>query len=138
MSYDQLLMVVICTLFITLISSTWRVEAEIGCPMVTQAVNACSTFITYGSPDPLPGSPCCNAMAGLKNMGESIENRQSICKCIMGLINAYDPNGNVIATLPGFCGVSFGFTIEPNVDCSMYASHPFSFIFSRLFIRTSY
>ncbi|KAH7528241.1 hypothetical protein FEM48_Zijuj05G0051600 [Ziziphus jujuba var. spinosa] len=24
--------------------------------------SACSTFITYGSPDPLPGSPCCDAM----------------------------------------------------------------------------
>ncbi|XP_074294204.1 putative non-specific lipid-transfer protein 14 [Silene latifolia] len=109
----------ICILLIVLVSPKWQVKAEIDCPTVTQLLSTCSAFITFGTPDPLPGSPCCDAMVGLSHLGDSTENRQSICKCIMGLIDTYDPNSTAIATLPGYCGVSLGFIVEPNIDCSM-------------------
>lgn len=103
-------------------SATWKtVEAQVDCPAVTQQLNTCSVFISYGSPDPMPDSPCCEAIMGLSNMGDTIENRRSICRCLMGLIAAYSPDAASIATLPGFCGVSLGFVIEPTVDCTKYA-----------------
>lgn len=109
---DVLLIIVSC--------ATWTIEATtVDCPTVTQMLNTCSVFISYGSPDPLPDSPCCNAVLGLSNISDSGENRQSICKCIMGLIAAYSPDATSIATLPGFCGVSLGFTIDPNTNCDI-------------------
>ncbi|KAF8412311.1 hypothetical protein HHK36_000272 [Tetracentron sinense] len=90
----------------------------IDCTTVTGLVSACSTFITYGSPDPIPGTPCCDALESLNNMADSIDNRRSMCRCIMGLITTYNPNATALATLPGFCGISLGFNINPNTDCN--------------------
>ncbi|XP_048496162.1 putative non-specific lipid-transfer protein 14 [Beta vulgaris subsp. vulgaris] len=122
------LLAMVDILLILLSSSTWQeVGATVDCPTVTQLLNTCSVFITYGSPDPLPGSPCCDAVMGLSNLGDSIESRRSVCRCMMGLIAAYSPDATSIATLPGFCGVSLGFIIDPNTDCTLYAlSSPLS------------
>ncbi|KAA8533758.1 hypothetical protein F0562_031275 [Nyssa sinensis] len=103
---------------LTLLLWATAVWAEGDCTTVTALISACSTFVTYGTPDPIPGSPCCDAMMSLDGIAESIDNRRLVCQCVMGLITSYNPNATAIATLPGFCGVSFGFTIDPNTDCS--------------------
>ncbi|GFP84776.1 putative non-specific lipid-transfer protein 14 [Phtheirospermum japonicum] len=87
------------------------------CGTVTALVSACSSFVTYGSPDPIPGSPCCVAMTSLNNLADSGDNRRAVCRCVMDLIANYSSNATAIATVPGFCGVSLGFTIDPNTDC---------------------
>ncbi|EXC15947.1 Putative non-specific lipid-transfer protein 14 [Morus notabilis] len=91
------------------------------CSTVTELFSACSTFITYGSPDPFPGSPCCHAMNSLNFdvIADSIEQRRFVCHCLMDLIMAYNSNASTIAALPGFCGISLGFTIDPNTDCNL-------------------
>uniref|UniRef100_A0A7N0ZZX4 Non-specific lipid-transfer protein n=1 Tax=Kalanchoe fedtschenkoi TaxID=63787 RepID=A0A7N0ZZX4_KALFE len=109
------MMLVIVSVFLlglSLISS-----AAVDCGTVTSFISACSTFVTYGSPDPIPGSPCCDAVVSLNNLVDAAEDRRSVCRCIMGLIATYNPNATAIATLPGFCGISLGFTIHPNTDC---------------------
>ncbi|XP_021730479.1 putative non-specific lipid-transfer protein 14 [Chenopodium quinoa] len=106
-------------LVILVSNAMWhKVGADVDCTTVTQLLNTCSVFISYGSPDPLPGSSCCDAVVGLSNLGDTLENRRSLCKCMMGLIAAYSPDATSIATLPGFCGVSLGFVIEPTIDCT--------------------
>ncbi|KAL8519375.1 hypothetical protein ACS0TY_010347 [Phlomoides rotata] len=88
------------------------------CATVNALVSSCSTFIKSGSPDPFPGSPCCVAMTTLTNLADSGDNRRSVCRCFMDLvITSFNPNATAIATLPGFCGVSLGFTVDPNTDC---------------------
>ncbi|MCD7457232.1 hypothetical protein HAX54_034569 [Datura stramonium] len=89
------------------------------CITVTALVSACASFVNYGTPDPIPGEPCCVAMTSLSNVANATgtETRQAVCKCMMDLIATYHSNSIAIATLPGFCGVSLGFTIEPNTDC---------------------
>ncbi|EPS60737.1 hypothetical protein M569_14063 [Genlisea aurea] len=87
------------------------------CTTVTGLISACSTFVTYGSPDPILGSPCCSAMTSLNDLADSGDNRRTVCRCVMDMISTYNPNATAIATLPGFCGVSLGFTIDPNTDC---------------------
>ncbi|KAI3471111.1 hypothetical protein Pfo_027774 [Paulownia fortunei] len=102
------------------------------CATVTALVSACSSFVTYGYPDPIPGSPCCVAMTSLNNLADSGDNRRAVCRCLMDLITAYSTNATAIATLPGFCGVSLGFTIDPNTDCE----YVFGFVYKNAdFIR---
>lgn len=95
----------------------FQVAYSADCTIVTSLISACSTFVTYGSPDPIPGSPCCVAMTSLNNLADSGDNIRTVCRCLMELISTYSPNATAIATLPGFCGVSLGFTIDPNTDC---------------------
>nr|WEA82696.1 nonspecific lipid transfer protein 1 [Solanum melongena]WJJ08745.1 nsLTP1 [Solanum melongena] len=96
-----------------------KAGADEECTTVTALVSACASFVNYGTPDPIPGAPCCIAMTTLSTVASStgIETRQSVCRCMMNLITTYSPNATAIATLPGFCGVSLGFTIDPNTDC---------------------
>ncbi|KAL9338484.1 hypothetical protein Peur_070253 [Populus x canadensis] len=77
--------------------------ADVDCTTVAGFITACSTFITHGTPDPLPGSPCCDSMMSLNVIAVSGNNRRSI----------------FIATFPGFCGVNLGFVLDPNTDCSL-------------------
>ncbi|KAH7537987.1 putative non-specific lipid-transfer protein 14 [Ziziphus jujuba] len=98
--------------------ASWVHSSTPECSTIIGLFSACSTFITYGSPDPLPGSPCCDAMSSLHIMADTTENRRFVCRCLMGLITTYNPNATAIATLPGFCGLSLGFTIDPNTDCN--------------------
>ncbi|KAH7856446.1 hypothetical protein Vadar_001531 [Vaccinium darrowii] len=65
-------------------------------------------------------SLCCDAVGGLNGVGDSrADGRQTVCRCLMGLITTYNPNATAIATLPGFFGVSLDFTIDPNTDCDL-------------------
>ncbi|OMO97922.1 Plant lipid transfer protein/Par allergen [Corchorus olitorius] len=93
--------------------------AAVDCITVTGLVSTCSAFITYGTPDPFPGSPCCEAVANLGLIADSTDNRRSLCICLMGLITTYTTHSTAIATLPGICGVTLGFIIDPNTDCNL-------------------
>ncbi|KAK7343669.1 hypothetical protein VNO77_12590 [Canavalia gladiata] len=104
---------------VMLLSSAPFACAFIECSTVTQLFSACSMFITYGSPDPVPGSPCCDAMSGLNTVANSGDNRQYVCRCLMDLIDPYNPNASAISNLPGLCGISLGFVIDPNTDCTL-------------------
>ncbi|KAG6671280.1 hypothetical protein I3843_Q005400, partial [Carya illinoinensis] len=88
------------------------------CSTVTGLASSCSTFMTEHVSDPFPGSPCCDAMISPNVTADSTDNRRLICRCMMGLITTYNPNATAIATLSGSCGVSLGFTIDPNTDWS--------------------
>jgi len=104
-----------------LLSSPPFVFAYIECPTVSQLFSPCSVFINYGTPDPSPGSPCCDAMSGLSIIANSGGgNKQSVCRCVMSLIQNYSQNATAIGTLPGLCGISLGFTIIPNSNCLVY------------------
>ncbi|GAB2294049.1 hypothetical protein Dimus_028265 [Dionaea muscipula] len=122
MSNDRMISVVgMISLMLTLVcwgNLVLVVVATVDCTTVTQMLSTCSTFITYGSPDPIPGSPCCDAVSSLNNLGNLAEDRRSVCHCFMGLVATYNPSSTALATLPGFCGVSLGFVVEPNTDCS--------------------
>lgn len=120
--YQMLRISSVCTaacavLVVAVVLSRFRVAFSADCTIVTSLVSACSNFVTNGSPDPIPGSPCCVAMTSLNNLADSGDNIRTVCRCLMELISTYSPNATAIATLPGFCGVSLGFTIDPNTDC---------------------
>lgn len=116
MGSQKLMIVLVAVLTcVTMVSSTTEIE----CSSMTALVSTCYAFITYGSPDPSPGSPCCNAMESLKVLSDpTVENRRFACRCLMSLISTYNPNAYALATLPDFCQISLGFSIDPNTDCN--------------------
>ena len=114
-------------LMVVITKISWGESRMVGgiieCSTVTAQVSACSTFITYGAPYPIPGSPCCDAVVGLNAIAsDSVDNRRSLCGCLMGLIATYTANATAISTLPGFCGISLGFNLDPNTDCNLYVT----------------
>ncbi|GFY83237.1 hypothetical protein Acr_03g0000110 [Actinidia rufa] len=96
------------------------VTAEIGCTAVTPFLSACLNFVTYGSPEPIPGSPCCNAVVNLNDLADTSDHRQSLCRCLSGhFMTGHAPNVAATTLLPRFCGaLSLGFNIGPKTDCN--------------------
>ncbi|XP_021892230.1 putative non-specific lipid-transfer protein 14 [Carica papaya] len=94
---------------------TW---AAVECGTMAAIISGCSSFISYGTPEPVPGTPCCDALNNLHVISDSVANKRSVCGCLMGLITTYYPHATALATLPGLCGVDLGFTIDPNTDCN--------------------
>ncbi|KAG4123416.1 hypothetical protein ERO13_D11G325151v2 [Gossypium hirsutum] len=76
--------------------------SAVECTTVRELISFCATFISNGSPDPYPGTPCCEAVTNLYMMTHSTDNRRSLCGCLMGLVTANNSNSTAIATLPGF------------------------------------
>ncbi|KAJ4956377.1 hypothetical protein NE237_013160 [Protea cynaroides] len=103
---------------LAMVSFLTLIDGTSDCTRVTTLLSTCSRFISSGRPDPVPGSPCCNYLVSLKNLAESTSNQVLLCRCFMGLIVAYNTNATAIATIPGFCGVFLGFTVDPNTDCN--------------------
>ncbi|KAI3425386.1 uncharacterized protein J3R85_010294 [Psidium guajava] len=95
-------------------------EAAVDCATATALVSACSTFIAYGTPDPYPGTPCCDAMTTLNMVAEPLEDRHAVCTCVMGLIDAYSPNATAIATLAGSAGSILGSASAPTPTATTY------------------
>ncbi|KAM7266224.1 hypothetical protein ACFE04_004121 [Oxalis oulophora] len=111
---------VIWVWMVIILSWSASTSDAIECTTVTSLVSACSTFITYGTPDPTPGSPCCDSMLGLNLIAESTDSRRVVCNCLMAIIATYNLHSSAIGTLPGFCGINLGFTILPTTNCNEY------------------
>lgn len=93
-------------------------EGLIDCSTVLTLVSSCTEYITYGVPSPAAGTACCNAVASLHTIANSADNRRSACSCLMAIITTYNPNATAVGRLPGLCGISLGFTVDPNTDCA--------------------
>ncbi|GLU21055.1 hypothetical protein SLE2022_372200 [Rubroshorea leprosula] len=115
---EHKLMVALLILFLWA-ASLDAATATDDCTAVTGLVSTCAAFINFASPAPYLGSPCCEAMVSLKLLADSTYNRRLVCRCLLSFINTYNPNATAIASLPGVCGVSLGFTIDSNTDCNL-------------------
>ncbi|XP_020247954.1 putative non-specific lipid-transfer protein 14 [Asparagus officinalis] len=92
---------------------------SIDCTTVSSLTARCMDFVVYGGMAPGLGSPCCSGLVGLYNVAAtSVDERRIVCNCLMGLITANNSNASDIARLPGLCGISLGFTIDPNTSCN--------------------
>ncbi|KVI10151.1 Bifunctional inhibitor/plant lipid transfer protein/seed storage helical domain-containing protein [Cynara cardunculus var. scolymus] len=90
----------------------------VDCLTVASLISSCSDFVKNGTPYPYQGSPCCDAMTTLGYLAYADFNLRSMCLCFIGIITSYGSRAAIaVGTLPGFCGVSFGFLVDPETDC---------------------
>ncbi|KAJ1700922.1 hypothetical protein LUZ63_000701 [Rhynchospora breviuscula] len=93
-------------------------SASVDCTTVLSLISGCSNYVEFGDPEPVLGTPCCDGMANMYRVAsDSVENKRSTCDCLLGFITMYNPNATAVARLPGLCGVSLGFTIDPSTAC---------------------
>lgn len=118
----SLAVVVVFTVAVLLCCTAATAAASVDCSTVISLTSRCSEFITFGGVDPGLGSPCCNGMASLHNIAAgSVDNREAICNCIVGLTTIFRPNVTTVARLPGLCGIPLDFNVAPDTDCNRYA-----------------
>ncbi|CAN6484925.1 unnamed protein product [Victoria cruziana] len=103
-------------LLITPVSYT---AADIDCNTVASLASSCWNYVMYGFPAPAVDSPCCNALGSLHNIVSGPEDRRSVCRCLVGLMNTYSPNATAVDGLPSLCQVPLGIPMNPRVNCDM-------------------
>ncbi|HAP2020857.1 TPA: non-specific lipid-transfer protein [Escherichia coli] len=88
----------------------------ISCGQVTSGLVPCFGYLAAGGPVP---PACCNGVRGLNNAAKTTPDRQTACGCLKGILAANTRiNLNNANSLPGKCGISIGYKITPNIDCS--------------------
>lgn len=93
-------------LFLMLLALPADMQQLRDCSTATAVVSTCSPYIGYGTPEPLPGTPCCDATTALSTIApEEHMDGHIACRCLMGLITSCSPNASDIAALPAFCSV---------------------------------
>ncbi|KAI0504122.1 hypothetical protein KFK09_015070 [Dendrobium nobile] len=91
-------------------------ESTIPCSEVANKLLSCVDYAQHGGELP---TACCSGVKELKVEAITTEDRQTVCNCIKSLAKQIGGlNQNLLATIPGKCGVDVGYPISFSVDCS--------------------
>ncbi|XP_062094570.1 non-specific lipid-transfer protein 1-like [Humulus lupulus] len=90
--------------------------AAITCGQVTSSLAPCIPYARSGGTI-TPG--CCNGIKALNNAAKTTADRQTACKCLQSAANSIKGlNFNLIAGIPGKCGVNIPYKISPSTNCN--------------------
>ncbi|KAJ9558456.1 hypothetical protein OSB04_013070 [Centaurea solstitialis] len=110
----SLVLVAIASLLVFRVPST---DAAIPCNKVITFLTPCASYLQSG--DGMPPSACCEGAKALMASASTTADRQAACSCLKSASEDIDLNLGLAASIPVNCGIDLGFTISPNVDCSM-------------------
>ncbi|CAA0836206.1 Non-specific lipid-transfer protein 10 [Striga hermonthica] len=90
-------------------------EAVVSCGTVASNLTPCIPYVTRGGA--LGG--CCNGVKRLYGAATTTADRQTVCRCLKNLANAYrGVDLGKAAKLPSQCGVNVAYKISPSTDCN--------------------
>ncbi|KAG8640158.1 non-specific lipid-transfer protein 8 [Manihot esculenta] len=91
-------------------------EAAISCSDVLKDLRPCVKYLTNGSG--APPAACCAGASALASAATTTADKRAACACIKTAAQKINPNAQLAQSLPANCGISFPYTVSPNVDCS--------------------
>ncbi|XP_073119847.1 non-specific lipid-transfer protein 1-like [Henckelia pumila] len=106
---------IILLVVLAVVSTAVRPGEAISCGDVQGALYPCLGYLASGGD---PSSECCSGVSNLSNSVQSQQDRQTACYCLKSAASSFPVQQDAAANLPGRCGVSIGYSISPNVDCS--------------------
>ncbi|CAI9758845.1 unnamed protein product [Fraxinus pennsylvanica] len=91
-------------------------DAAITCGTVVNSLRPCLSYVQGGSSVP---PTCCSGIKSLYAAAKTKADRQGVCGCLKTLAASFKGiNYSKAAGLPGKCGVSIAYKIDPSTDCS--------------------
>ncbi|KAF2319320.1 hypothetical protein GH714_014786 [Hevea brasiliensis] len=91
-------------------------EAAVSCSDVLKDLRPCVKYLTNGSG--APPAACCTGASALASAATNTADKKAACACIKTAAQKINPNAQLAQALPANCGISFPYTVSPNVDCS--------------------
>ncbi|KDP20367.1 hypothetical protein JCGZ_05250 [Jatropha curcas] len=91
-------------------------EAAIACSDVIKDLRPCVNYLVKGSG--IPPAACCAGAKALSSVATTTADKRAACACIKSAAQNINPNSQLAQALPSNCGISFPYTVSPNVDCS--------------------
>ncbi|KAL3844654.1 hypothetical protein ACJIZ3_002057 [Penstemon smallii] len=88
----------------------------ISCGDVQSSLTPCVPYLTGNSGE--PGGGCCSGVQSVSGSVRSQQDRQAVCNCLKSAASSYNLQSGNVASLPGKCGISMGYTFSPNMECS--------------------
>ncbi|KAI7729962.1 hypothetical protein M8C21_019819 [Ambrosia artemisiifolia] len=109
-------MMLVITIVSLLMLSVPSSNAAISCSTVIQDVRPCVSYLTSGNG--MPPAACCSGAKALAAAVTSTADKRAACGCLQSAARSLNPKPALAQSLPGNCGISLGFTISANVDCT--------------------
>ncbi|KAL2899902.1 IWF1': Non-specific lipid-transfer protein [Bienertia sinuspersici] len=106
-----------CAVILCVVVVAPHAEAAMNCGIVSSNVAQCISYLNGRMR--APSGPCCGGIKRLKSMASTPAARRVACGCLKsaaGTIKGID--FNKASGLPGRCGVSIPYAINPRTDCS--------------------
>lgn len=95
-----------------------QVGHAITCGQVTSNLAPCINYVKSGGVVP-PG--CCNGIRTLNAAAKTTADRQTTCNCLkQAAASIPGLNLNLVAGLPGKCGVNVPYKISPSTNCARF------------------
>ncbi|RHN46672.1 putative plant lipid transfer protein/Par allergen [Medicago truncatula] len=114
---SSILVKVTCLAMICLVLSIPLANAVITCPDADITLKSCLPYVAH--PTQWPPLECCTAVLGLTARAVTREDRQAVCKCLLGLMNGIPGlDLTAFAAVPILCAANIGYIIRPNMDCN--------------------
>lgn len=121
------------TLVLILLVSPSSVAA-VTCGDVLRNISPCVGYLK--SSGGAPPATCCAGAKALAAACTTTADKQTACGCLKTASKSMNVNPDLAKGLPGKCGISLGFSVDPNIDCSRYV---FQLAFSlKLFFSNTY
>ena len=90
--------------------------AAITCSDVIKDLRPCINYLRSGSG--APPSPCCDGASSLASAATTTADKQTACNCLKSAAKSISLKPELAKALPGNCGITLPFQVDPNVDCS--------------------
>ncbi|GAB4828398.1 hypothetical protein Ancab_035396 [Ancistrocladus abbreviatus] len=90
-------------------------EAAMMFSQVVKTVLPCMNYMRNGGLIP---ATCCDGLQSSNNAAKTTPHRRTACACLVQAGKAAGVNFAYVDQLPGKCGISLGYKITPNFDCS--------------------
>ncbi|KAH7433886.1 hypothetical protein KP509_07G091100 [Ceratopteris richardii] len=91
------------------------------CKQVMKTVAACKSYLTTGTPAPMPGSRCCVGVLELdKTAFSSVAARRKICSCLVDVSMNMSFRRETLVDIHGYCSIPHHYVPvnSTSVDCS--------------------
>ncbi|XP_066357993.1 non-specific lipid-transfer protein 4-like [Miscanthus floridulus] len=103
---------------------TTPVSGAVTCAQVVRDLTPCISYaMGAGGAGSAPGQDCCAGIKSLDAAAGTAADRQATCACLKqatASMGALKPD--VVAAIPGKCGVAIPYPISRTTDCSKYVT----------------
>ena len=105
-----------CVIVMCMMVAAPLAEAAVTCGTVSSGVAPCIAYLKGG---PGPSAACCAGIKSLNSAAATPADRKTACNCLKGAAARIPGiNYGMAGSLPGKCGVSIPYPINPSTNCN--------------------
>ncbi|KAI4341875.1 hypothetical protein MLD38_026547 [Melastoma candidum] len=107
----------VCLAVVCVVLASTVADASISCGQVVSSLRPCIPYVVSAGKGTLPKA-CCDGVRSLNSAAKTTPDRQAACNCLKNAASSSRSfNLGIVSSIPGKCGISIPYKIDPKTDC---------------------